>query len=214
MATTAQSLLDKAQALMIDDGVRCPADEALEWLNDGQREIAIARPDLFSRVDLITCVAGTKQTIPSWATKLMRVTRNMGTSGTTPGRAIRPASMALLDASVPNWHTRPASTEIYNVVTDAVSPRTFYVYPPATAGIKIEFEGGTSSTDVQFATDSITVDDMFGPALVNYICFRAYSKDTDFGGAADRAAAYRQLFDAAVAARTTADNAVPSEAGG
>lgn len=215
MTTTAQSLLYKAQTLLLDEtGVRWSDDELLGWLNDGQKEIAQARPDLFTVTGNITCVEGTRQSIPAGATKLLRVTRNMGLDGATPGRAIRPASMALLDASVPNWHSRTPSAEITNMVTDSASPRVFYVCPPAVAGTRLEAEWGTSSVDVPAATGDITVDDTFGPALVDYMCFRAYSKDQDLGGATQRAAAHYQLFKSALATRAGADSVTPPEAGG
>lgn len=214
MATiTAQAIIDKAQMILQDTTeVRWTESELLGWLNDGQREIAIMRPDLFSVIGNVTCVAGTKQSIPANGTALLRAIRNMGSGGATPGRAIRQVTLDLLDANVPDWHTKASVTEILHVAVEAKVPKVFYTYPPATAGTQLEVLYGASPADVAAKGNVIGVDDVFATPLIDYLCYRAYSKDQDMTGNADRASAHHQAFVSVVNAKTAADSAVRADA--
>ncbi len=206
---TAQAIIDKAQTILQDTTeVRWTETELLGWLNDGQREIAIMRPDLFSVLANVTCVAGTKQSIPANGTALLRVIRNMGVGGATPGRAIRQVPMDLLDANVPDWHTKASATEILHVATDPKMPKVFYTYPPATVSTQLEVLYGASPTDVAAKGNAIGVDDVFATPLIDYLCFRAYSKDQDLTGNTERATSHLQKFTSTVNAKTAADSAV------
>ena len=213
MATiTAQAIIDKAQTLLQDTTeVRWSETELLGWLNDGQREIAIMRPDLFSVIANVTCVAGTKQSIPANGTALLRVIRNMGVGGSTPGRAIRQVPMDLLDANVPDWHTKASATEILHVATDPNMPKIFYTYPPATVSTQLEVLYGASPSDVAAKGNVIGVDDVFATPLIDYLCYRAYSKDQDMTGNSERANSHHQAFVSTVNAKTQADTAIRAD---
>lgn len=214
MATiTAQSIIDKAQTILQDTTeVRWTEVELLGWLNDGQREIAVTRPDLFSKIANVTLIAGTRQTIPSDGTVILRVLRNMGANGTTPGRAIRHVPMEILDSNVPDWHSKTAATEILHATLDGRMRKNFYVYPPAAAGTQVEVLYGSAPADVANKSDAITVDDVYATPLVDYLCFRAYSKDQDLTGNTERAAAHRSAFYDVLNGKTNADNAVSAAA--
>lgn len=275
---TASSILTKAETLLQDTThIRWPEAELLLWLNDGQREVGIARPDVCSRIVSAALVAGTKQTIPSDGTALIKVLRNMGSDGLTPGAAIRKVPMELLDSSTPNWHSATQVAAPQHFMTDVRAPKTYYVYPPANGTGKVELLYAAPPVEIPFltstgatyaqaatavtvtqaghgaaigawvyfapstgtslagafqitavtattytftATTSLTtsgncaasgvlnVDDVFAGPLVDYVCFRAYTKDNDLIGNKDRAMAHRQLFDGVMTSKATVDSAV------
>ena len=111
MATvTVASIVVKVQTILQDvTGIRWPEAELLGWLNDGQREVVLYKPNAFVTNENLQLVQGTRQDLPASGVQLIDVVRNMGTSGSAPGRAIRITMREILDAQVPDWHN-PAIT--------------------------------------------------------------------------------------------------------
>lgn len=153
----ASSVLSKVQTLLQDStNVRWTQAEILGWLNDGQRAICIVRPDACSKLTSIPTVAGTKQTIPADGSAILKVIRNMGAGGATPGAVVRKVPMELLDSSLPNWHAATATNAAQHFTTDARSPRTFYLYPPSTGAHMVEALYAAPPVDVGSFTGSAT----------------------------------------------------------
>lgn len=210
---TAQSIINKVKVTLQDTtNVRWTDTELLAYLNDGQREICMRRPDASSVLANITLVQGTRQQIPDAGTAVLRVLRNMGTSGTQPGRAIRHIPLDLIDANVPNWHAATAQAEILHAMTDARMPQYFYVYPPATAGTQLEVLYAAPPAEVATPSGTISLDDVFATPLMDYILFRAYTKDQDMAGNATRAEAHFKLFESSMNGKTQADGVVTVQA--
>ena len=208
---TAQSIISKAQVLSQDTtGVRWPTAEWLGWLNDGQREIAIARPNSFTKLVSIPLVAGTRQSLPADGIMFIEYMRAMGSNGTTPGPAARKVSRRLLDSQIPNWHTVAAAASPQHYVFDPMAPRNFYVYPPSTGGVQAEVLYSAAPPDVPSAASVISVEDIYATVLLDYLLYRAYSKDSEFVGNAERAMVYRRLFENAIGVKATADAAAVS----
>jgi hypothetical protein len=209
---TAQSIINKAKITLQDTtNVRWADTELLAYLNDGQREICMKRPDACSVLANITLVAGTRQAIPDAGTAILRVVRNMGTNGTTPGRAVRHVPMDLLDANVPNWHAATPVNEIVHVAVDLRIPQNFYVYPPANSGVQLEAIYAAPPAEVAAVGNTITVDDVFATPLFDYICFRAYTKDQESTGNVDRAKGHRELFDSVLDGKAVSDAVVSAK---
>lgn len=206
---TAQAIIDKAQIILQDTtAVRWSESELLGWLNDGQREIVALRPDAYSKIANVTCVAGTKQSIPtSDGLRLLDVIRNMGAGGSTPGLAIRKVPRQIMDGQTPDWHSSGSSATIKHYVFDERAPKTFYVYPPATVGTQLEILYAAAPADVSAIGNTITLDDIYMTPLMDYILYRAYSKDTEYAGNANRAAAARQSFENTLGLKAQADAA-------
>src|ERR1043165_998831 len=96
-----RQIIERAHKILGDEGVRWTIDEMSWWLNGGQRQIVLLRPDAYSRTQSLQCVAGTLQRIPTASLRLLKVTRAMGTDNVAV-RAIRYVEMAILDAESPN----------------------------------------------------------------------------------------------------------------
>lgn len=213
----ASAILSKAAIILQDTAnVRWPMSEMLGWLNDGQREVCILRPELSVTLGNITLVAGTKQTLPTAGLALMRVIRNMGVGGSTPGYVLRPVPFEFLDAQVPDWHTQTQVTALKHYVYDSRVPKTFYVYPPSVVNNQIEAVYSVAPTDVASTSTAITLDDIFATPLLDYVLYRGYSKDIEVAGNMERAAAHHGNFTGAVTATkgTTAAAAPPGSAKG
>lgn len=195
----ASAILDKAGTILQDvTKIRWATAELLGWLNDGQREVVIIRPDASVSTKAVLLAAGTKQTLGAGATadaiSLLKVVRNMGTTGTTPGAAIRIVSGEILDAQVPDWHSGAQSAAVVHAVYDPRVPKQFYVYPPNTGTGFAEISYSSAPAAIAASTDLITIDDVFANALLDYVLYRAYSKDAVYAGNGNRALAHYQAF--------------------
>jgi hypothetical protein len=204
MTITAQSIIKTAHDTLHDeDGVRWPAFELVGYLNIGQREIIRLRPDQKCTTAPITLVAGFRQQIPSNGMAMIDVPNN--TSGRK--RRITKTEVVQLDAVAPDWRSRPGANEIAHFMHDLREPRIFNVYPPAAAGVQVDATYSVYPVDVPRPVDgylassvsgNIDLPDHWESALLDYVLFRAYSKDAEFGGNAQMAASYLGMFNAAV----------------
>jgi hypothetical protein len=209
MAIPALSVIQRASTLLQDTtNIRWPQAELLDWLNDGQREIVLFKPNAYSRNVVVPLVAGTKQALPADALALTEVVRNMGANGTTPGGAIRVVNREILDAQVPNWHAATPNAAAKHYIYNPLDPKVFYVYPPqpATGQGRVEIIYPAVPGNITLA-DNILLDDIYLTVLVNYIMHRAYSKDTEYAANATLASAYYQAFTAMLGSKTASEAA-------
>lgn len=197
MTITAQSIVQEAQELLQDvAGVRWPAAELVNHLNDGQRELATLRPDWYATNAPLVLVAGAKQTLPAACISFMDLVRN------TNGQAIIQVEQRMLDAFNPSWYTGTSSGTIQHFTYDPRNRDTLFVYPPAIAGTSVDAvysvmpadipaPGGSAYTTV---TGTLTGKDSIKNPLLHFVLFRAFAKDAEFGGNAAMSASHYQLF--------------------
>jgi len=211
MATvTVASVISKVQTILQDaTGIRWPDAELLGWVNDGQREIVLYKPNAFVKNTAVKLTTGTKQTLPADGVQLIDVVRNMGVSGGTPGRAIRITMREILDSQVPNWHAATADVEVKHYMYTVLDPKTFYVYPPQPAVDQnyVELIYGAAPTDCVVG-GTITLDDIYQTILLDYCLYRAYSKDTEFAADQNRATAHQNAYIAALTGKAKVEAGV------
>lgn len=203
---TGISILQRAMRTLNDpNNVRWTLAELLEWLNDGQREVAVLRPNSSTAVAVLPLDPGTTlQHLPTNpnAVSLIDITRNLGTDGSTPGAPVRIIAREELDLFRPTWHSDTAATAIQNYTYDGRSPRNFYVYPrPATAiSVEAHLQVVPQNVEVQGVNDApidtnIALDDLYQTALYDYVMFRAMAKNTDAKNDGESMAAYRAFLN-------------------
>lgn len=205
---TAKTIIDKATIQLIDlANIRWTRAELLSWLNDGMRQIVLIQPSATSTTVSKKLDAGTRQSLPTGGWLLLQMYRNMGTSGTTPGRAIRIVSRELLDNFNPNWHTATAAAEVRNYIYDVQDQTAFYVYPPNTGTQYVELNYSAQPADLTSETDVIPIFDIFQSALVDYILYRACSKDAEYAPGLQLAQGYLSTFVAAIGGKAQTETA-------
>lgn len=204
---TAQTIVDKAQVVLQDTtGIRWADPELLGWLNAGQREIVALRPDAYTSYANVPLVAGTRQAIPTNGIMLIDVVRNTGIGGTSPSRSVRKVPRELLDSQVPNWHSANQSAEVLHYTFEPRAPKVFYVYPPATGTTEVEVLYSVTPPDITVG-QPIVIDDIYEMPLMDYVLFRAYSKDSEHTANEARAVAHRQSFENTLGLKAQADGA-------
>jgi len=211
MATvTVASIISKMQTILQDTtGIRWPDAELLGWINDGQREIVLYKPNAFVKNVAVRLAAGTKQALPADGVQLIDVPRNMGTDGTTPGRAIRITMREIMDAQVPNWHLDTPSAVVKHYMYSPLDPKNLYVWPPQPAVNQgyVDMIYGASPTDAVLG-GVITIDDIYQTVLLDYGLYRAYSKDTEYAADVNRASAHQTAYIAALTGKAKVEAGV------
>lgn len=201
---TAQAIVNKVQIILQDTtGIRWPdTSELLGWLNDGQREVLVYKPNANVVNKSVALTAGTKQKLPTDGVQLIDVVRNMGTNGTTPGRSVRIAMREILDAQQPDWHAETPTASVKHYMYTPFDPKTFYIYPPSNGTNQVEIIYSGVPADLPTLATTISLDDIYSNALVDYILYRAYSKDSDYAANPERAGAAQAAYTASLTGKT------------
>jgi hypothetical protein len=213
MATTVQSVIDRAQTVLQDTtGVRWPVvAELVLWINDAQREIALLKPDASAINETITLAAGTKQDIPSAGNRLLKVVRNMSAASNGTGkRAVRLVDAEVLNGQTPDWHDPTVSGDaahtdvVKHYIYEESNPRNFYVYPGVSGNAYLEIVYSSNPTAVAQA-DNLSIPDIFANAVLNYVLYMAYMKDAEYAGNQQRASSHFQIFTTSVTGKGQID---------
>lgn len=210
MTFAVADLLTEAAADLLDpDNVTWSAATKLGFLNAGQRELCVLKPAAYSKTTTALLAAGvTKQSLPSDALTLIRLTRNMGSGGATPGRAITVGSAEELDAYLPTWHSDTnAAGDIQKFVFDPLEPTTYYTYPkaPATAWY-VELSYGAIPAACANPGNSSLLE-VFREPLRHYILYRCYAQPATGAANAALAAAHYNQFLTLIGAKTAGEAA-------
>lgn len=207
MSITAQSVIRRVVDTVQDlTSIRWTLRELVRYLNDGQREIIVYRPDAIRTSADVTLVAGVRQSLPALGTKLIDIPRN------TSGAAITKVARNILD-SVPSWTTLTSVTVIKHYCYDERDPTAFLVYPPAAssgASLQVIYsalptdiaqpaEGAAitpsmTESDTTQVAGTISVPDIYANALNDYILYRSFLKDSEFAGNSARAVSHYAAF--------------------
>lgn len=216
-------IVKRAQTILQDTtAVRWSLTELQGWLNDAYKEVVILRPDANAESATVSLAAGARQKCHDAASvnlpnllRVLDVVRNMHAS--SDKRAIRRTDRKILDDQRPTWYSDTPSYSIQHYIYDDRNPHEFMVYPPASAGTSIELVYSSvplahALTETQLGntstTETIHLDDIYANCLVDYILYRAYSKDAEYAANGARAQAHYAAFSGVLGAKTTADSTV------
>lgn len=223
-------ILDRARTIIQDEtNVRWSLRELLMWLNDGIMVISDLKPSSVAKTVAVPLASGTLQAIPTGYASILRPVRNVRTDSADrkPRRIVTIVSEASLNALNPAWHDEYAVRHVQQAqhfLFDESNPKAFYVYPGNDGTGALEMVLAAIPTPVTVTGDAenlenyaITypLDPTFGPPLLDYVLFRAYTKDAQFVGSAQRAALYMQQFATAlgVKVQTAASSSPNAKAG-
>lgn len=205
MATIlASKIIGDARVLLQDPtGIRWPDAEMLSWLSAGQREIVSLRPDANALFFQFTpSVNRSWQFIPADGHAFIDAVSNSGNVA-----AITVVPRHLMDSQLPNWRSATPSTTILHVVFDPRTPKMFWLYPRPASGAQIDLIYSRSPAEIDSLSDVIGLDDIYANPLIDYVCYRAYAKDLETVGNAERAALCRQAFENTLGLKAQADAA-------
>lgn len=218
-----REVIKRVEDVLQDSNVRWPRIELQNWLNESYLQIVQLRPDSNAKTGTFTCVAGTRQSITtgfSSALRIIDIVRNL--AATSDKKVVRLINRSVLDDQRPAWHTDTATVNIQNYTFDVRQPKSFFVYPPATTAAQLEVVYADLPTShalsasnldpASSSTDVILIDDTYVSAIIDWILYRAFSKDAEFAANAARAGAHYQTFMSSIGTKTQSDVAsAPTE---
>ena len=218
----ASEIMTRASTILLDDDyTRWTMPELAMWLTDALREVAVVVPKATSKNIVVDLVEGTRQELPSNCQQLLRVVRNVDMVGDNRvGKGvITIVQREGLDSQNPNWHDgqyvrfRPYARHF---VFDETDPLTFYVWPgndgtghiEAVVSVIPDAIKPTANADPYLLESydvPLGVIDVYANALLDYTLYRAYCKDAQNAGAANRAGLYYQQFSQSLGIRANAE---------
>jgi len=196
--------------------------ELQDWSDEGYKEIVLLRPDANSQTATVTLAAGTRQKLSDAGTinlptalRVLDVIRNM--AATSNKRAVRFVDRRVLDDQLSGWHAETQSVNVVHWMFDIRTPKEFLVYPPATALAQIELAYSSVPTAHALGASAldpagndatvINLDDIYANVILDYLLYRAYSKDADYAANGQRAINHLNSFNSSLGAKTTIDAA-------
>ena len=203
---TAQTIINQAAVQLLDpSNIRWTRAELLDWVNAGQKQIVILSPNATNKTAVYKLAIGTRQSIPSDGWTLLDVIRNMGTDGLKPGRTIRLVSEELLDNFDLYWHASSPSATVQNVVFNQQDQTVFYVYPPNNGKGYIQVNYSPVPPTLVAETETLGLNDIFMPVILDYVLYRACSKDAEYAPGLQLAAGYLQTFMASMQGKSASE---------
>lgn len=188
--TTVTEIFSRARDLVHDSaGSRWVDAELIRWFNDGLKEVVLHKPSANSARTTLTLVAGSIQELPAGAIQLLKITHN-----STSKKACRFVDQDRLDAAEPGWRAAPGTVDADHYMYDPETPMEYQVYPPNTGGGQLEATLATEPADVTTVGETIPLNDIYVPCMVDYLIYRAYSKHSKFTGNEQRAKNARERF--------------------
>src|SRR5687768_15593281 len=191
MTITATQVMTLAGRVLNDeDATRWTQPELAEWINEAVKAILLAKPSAYSVTEVLSLAAGTYQTVPAEYLSLLRVVRNITDEGPprVGGRIIRVTTRDALDAQEPYWHDPTKvyyKKEVRQFVFDEESPLSYYVYPGNDGTGMVEAVLSKLPTAIADDYDqAIGLQDIYVSPILDYVLFRAMSKDDEAGNPA------------------------------
>lgn len=187
MALVIDALASAAEQLL-DPGHQVHSQaQLLTAFNQAVKAVVIAQPDEGVRRTEVTCVAGSRQSIPTGGLRLIRVL------------GLRERTSELMFRDDPNWHSAPACGALEFWVADERNPKAFELYPNAHDGDTVVVEISQAPDDIvidNFDSDEqpLPVNNAYLPALLEYLLYLRLSADPTNLAALQQAQAHQMQF--------------------
>lgn len=156
------------------------------WIYWAQLAICMVRADAFVTRGQVDLVEGVRQTLPANGVRVFEVFWNTNASGDalTP---VTPAKREEMNRVDRLWPTRSKQPIVKRFMHDDRDPRSFDVDPPNNGTGKLEMmyqakpalytETDKDKTD-DLDDPDLDIDDIYAPAIMDYVLFRAFSRDS------------------------------------
>ncbi|HAX5199295.1 TPA: hypothetical protein JZG68_003660 [Escherichia coli] len=203
--TTVTEIIGRVNTQLIDPlMVRWPLSELCDYYNDAVRAVILARPDAGASLETLNCVPGSRQTLPEGAIQLLDVIC------LSDGRAVKPLPREVLDAQYPDWQTQKGIPECF--ICSDLCPREFWLFPAPEEAISVDAVISRIPEKVNILTqDDVTpvpLEEAWVNPLVDWMLFRAFSKDIAGGAVQGLAAQHYQSFIQQLGIKQGADDAL------
>lgn len=181
--------------------LRWPLVELCDYFNDAIRAVILARPDAGAVSLRLKCVRESRQEIPADVLRLLQLTR------VTYGNALMPIPRDVLSVQYPNWHSVSGTPERY--VYSEMTPHEYYLFPFPDRAMTVEAVGVKIPPEVQLNSledvIEVAIDDVYINPLVDWMLYRAFSKDAAGGARTELDARHYRAFAEQMGVKQTVD---------
>lgn len=203
--TTITEIIGRVNTQLVDPMmVRWPLAELCDYYNDAVRAVILARPDAGASLETLNCVPGARQTLPDGAIQLLDVIC------LSDGSAIKPQSREVLDAQYPDWHMLRGKPECF--ISSDLAPRVFWLFPAPEEAVSVDAVVSRIPEAVYVLTQDddtpVPLEEAYVNPLVDWMLFRAFSKDAVGGAESGLAAQHYQSFVEQLGIKQGADSAL------
>lgn len=216
MTIAVDTVITAARTVLQDPNkVRWTDAELVAWLNGGLRDISTLRPDIMAEYVEVPLTNGLMQELPAACVRIMDVINNTA----APRTAVVQISRSLLDLQFPNWASTAPNAVTKHVIYDERIPKRFMVFPPAVTGHSLLMLCSMVPTEVELVSGTfvlgatISLPTRYTNALIDYVLFRAFSKDAEDENYVARSTAHYNLFKSALADEAQIGKAASTKAG-
>lgn len=198
---TVAHLIDMALETLQDDPttpVHWTKQNLVNWYNLGARETVVFAPEANMVFESMKLAVGSKQSAPANRLAILDVIRNMGTDGLTPGAGVSRTSLVLMTAYARAWSSEVAAAVVRNWAPESLT--TFYVSPPSDGTGYVEIKASAVPAVVVYDVGGeweaalVGVAEKYVNAVLNWILYRAYQKDSDYPGNEARSRNFHKQF--------------------
>lgn len=175
MSFTPQDVITEARRAIADTRVtsyRYDDTALLGLVNQTLQRMALLRPDLFSVVDTMTCVAGALQTAPAESMRIMEVLL----SG--DGHAVNEVNRETMDLAFSTWQVGTTG-QARDWMRHVRSPNRFFVFPPSPVSQTLTIEYAESPTPLGLTDVIPHLPDAYFPCVLDGVVWLAESVDNE-----------------------------------
>lgn len=195
--------------LQDDNQVRWTDSELLDYLNAAILMLALVRPDSSQKNVAHKLTAGTKQSIPVDGLRFLKVSRNLGADGNTPGYPVTDAKLATLNALDRSWHKKTGKTYISSYAFDEKIPKEFYCHPPVSSSVNVYVDLYYSASPVPIIDiedeDPLIADDVYEAPIKMWMLHLAFAKELSSVSSQQLSARYENSFYQALGIKSKVD---------
>lgn len=209
MTRTVQSIVTTLSDQLLNDTaqIRWTEDELVSWVNEAQLLIVSLAAEANTVRTVLNLTAGSRQTLPYQALRLIDVIRSLNSVNSTVA-PVRHSQKKYVTVIQRDFYSSDPERQVNNIrdyFYEEAYPREFEVYPPARATAQLEIVYSAYPVAVTI-TDIITVEDAYAPCIIDYVAYRAFSKDTeDVSADLGRAQVFYNQFAIGVGAKDIGD---------
>ena len=194
------TLLGDEYLIDTNDYVRWQTADLLGYLHDACMEVINLKPQSNVAEIVLPLVSGTRQLLPDPIIMLRTVVCNLNSTRQAGSNPPVIDADALFDV-LPNIHSDTPGDIVSICGYSHQAPKVLYVYPPQPVATDRALLVSVVLAPLPLVDGSavLPLGREYGPALVDYVCYRCYQHDTE-AGSAERSAKFLADFSAKIQA--------------
>lgn len=189
-------LIDQVAAQIVDvNHVRWTRPELLDFLNMGLSSLIIKRPDI-ARTTATQIADTAKINIPDDAYSIITLNH-------VNNRAVQFVDINKLNQLNPEWRNDIGAPLLWT--RNELDNESFYLYPAPDQGYEMEVVYA-KAIKVESETEDFPIKQIYSSILFDYMIYRAFAKDSEQPGEAEKARYHLMVFKDALGDKDAADS--------